>query len=169
MLLFGGAALHVIPMRRPKLISVLLCMLSSGCVGVGVWSTEKASFYEPRIYETAGMDGVREQPYRGTTDTITYSSQWLQSHWGEPKSVRRTSSVPTEELWTYKFGTCWCGLVPMVVIPIPLVLPVKSEEIVFQIRNGQVVRARRVISVRSGVGAGFFGPEGPWAAAGGSW
>ena len=151
-------------MNAFKLIPVLACLLGNGCVGVGGWvcRTETAAFYQPYISDVAGLSGVRDQPWRGDTNTVTYSAEWLRSHWGEPKSI--TSGLPSEEVWTYKFGTCWSGVIPMLVIPIPLVLPLNSEKIMFQIRDGQVVRARRQTSARSGGGAGFgLGPEGPWA------
>lgn len=143
-----------------KLISILpVLLLLQGCVGVGVWSKERTTINNPSISEAARLDGVM----RGR-EGLDYTAPWLQSHWGAPKSIS-PGSAASEELWTYQFKQCWCGVIPMVVIPIPLVLPAGHEKVVFMVRDGRVISAQRVESHRSGAGFGLIGPDGSWAGA----
>jgi hypothetical protein len=145
-------------MNALKLTVILSASLFlQGCVGVGIWSKEKTAIDNPSISDAVRLDGVM----RGREGSA-YTAAWLQSHWGPPKGVR-PGSATGEELWTYEFGQCWCGVIPMLVIPIPLVLPAGHEHVVFVIRDGRVIGAQRVESRRSGAGFGLIGPDGPWA------
>jgi hypothetical protein len=51
----------------------------------------------------------------------------------------------------------WNGIVPFVIVPIPLLLPVGKEEVCFVMHNGNVVSARQTVKQRSGGIAGIFG------------
>jgi len=148
-------------MSTAKLTAILpVFLLLQGCVGVGVWSKEKTAISNPTISDTVRLDGVTSG-----REGSAFTAAWLQAHWGAPKRVS-PGSAAGEELWTYEFGQCWCGVIPMVVIPIPLVLPTGSEKMVFLLRDGRVVSAECVDSRHGGVGFGLIGPDGPWAGGG---
>jgi hypothetical protein len=101
-------------MSTLKLIAILPgFLLLQGCVGVGVWSKERTTINTPSISEAARLDGVSHG-----REGLDYTAAWLQAHWGAPKSTG-PGSAAAEELWTYEFNQCWCGVIPMVVIPIP--------------------------------------------------
>ena len=60
---------------------------------------------------------------------------------GRTKKNSRAPRGDTDEIWTYKFGSIWEGVVPIVIVPIPLVLPVGREKVCFALRDGRVVSA----------------------------
>jgi hypothetical protein len=153
-----------------RLIPLLAaCLLAQGCVGVAVKSTQTKAFDSPSVKDKAVLDdGVRESiagapPDSGPYDRATCPPVgWLRDHWGEPASVRQVSTQSRDEIWTYRFGRVWCGIVPCVVVPIPIVLPVGQEEVTFSVRDGRVVSAEVVRASLSFTGAALFTPEGPF-------
>jgi len=145
---------------------LLACLLSQGCVGVGVMRTKNNRIDDPFIKDVASIDAVTAR-YGSERNGAKYTAQWLEARWGKPASVEHTSNLGSEELWTYKFDRSWCGLVPMVIVPIPLALPVARYKIQFALRNGQVESAEQGKGQFSGVGAGIVGPDG-WGCWGGA-
>jgi len=137
-----------------RLLAVLVaCMLSQGCVGILVGSRDTTTTENPSLSKTADVDGVL-----GVSDGVKYNGPWLRSHWGTPSTVK--SEVEGAEVWTYGFGQqCWCGVMPALVIPIPLMIPTGTEKVVFLLRDDQVVSATQVKWRRSGGGVGL-GPDG---------
>ena len=93
------------------------------------------------------------QPYWGTN--AVYTSAWLQTHWGSPNHVRPARGG-VDEVWTYRFGPIWEGIMPCLIVPIPLELPVGRKKVCFTLHDGQVVS---VSSTRPAL-AGFFWPRG---------
>ena len=150
-------------MRTFRLVAVLVaCLLSQGCVGVLVCSKASTTIKRPFINPTGPDVECVSEGFGGNE----YTGSWLKSNWGTPKSVKAVSGS-NEELWTYQFKRqCWCGVIPMVIIPIPLVVPTGTEKAVFLLRDGRVVSAKRAKWWRGGAMAGLVGPEGPFAGAG---
>jgi hypothetical protein len=99
------------------------------------------------------------EPTRATNPT----SDWLRAHWGEPKSIALTKMEPREENWTYVFGLTWRGVIPCLIVPLPLAVPNGREKVVFVVRDSRIVSAE-VTEQKSDYG-GFapFSPEGPWS------
>ena len=62
----------------------------------------------------------------------------LEARWGPP-NLRETQG--TETTLTYKSGFVWAGLMPMLLIPIPLVLPVWRKHTSMICKDGAVVKA----------------------------
>jgi hypothetical protein len=149
-------------MNKSKLISLLSgCLFLQGCVGVVVCSRETKTVENPTIMETPWVDGVMNG--RSSTE---YTTGWLKANWGTPANVK-VGSAGAEEVWTYTFKRqCWCGVVPMVVIPIPLVVPTGAEKVVFKVREGRVVSAQTVQRHTGGAVTGLLSTEGPFAMAG---
>ena len=144
--------------RALNFITILfICFLAQGCAGVVVCCRDTTSINKPSLLSSASLDSV----FDANTE-VEFTAQWLKSHWGPPQSVSVTSDS-SEEKWTYEFERqCWCGIVPMVILPVPLVVPTGKEKIIFLIRNDRVVSAKQI--KWQWVGAGFFllSPEGPW-------
>ena len=138
------AVAHAGVMRKTELAVKLVpalaaCLLGQGCVGAVVMRTRTLTFKPPSVGASAAVSAVSGAVQQGT-DAPT--AIWLEEHWGKPTSVRLASPESEGELWTYKFGRVWCGVVPWVVVPIPLVLPIGREQVVFLVQErDQVVSA----------------------------
>lgn len=104
------------------------------------------------VYVSADIDHVCGRSAPGRTGdwfipdvtngwfTSQCTSEWLQENWGSPSHVRPASGA-SEEIWTYKFDRAWEGIVPFVIIPIPLILPVAKEKVCFSLHDGRVIGA----------------------------
>ena len=139
-------------------LGILICLATQGCVGVGALRTKTEVFENPKICDSAGARNVMQG---GATNETTYTADWLEAHWGKPRSVGQAPPENRGQLSTYKFGLLWNGIVPVVGVPIPLVLPVGREKVVFVLRDGQVVSAKRVRARSFTALAGLiFGPCG---------
>jgi hypothetical protein len=134
------------------------CLLSQGCVGIAIKSSTTKEFGQPRIATRPSIGAVSEAGVGDTKVTAT----WLREYWGEPATIRSVSPQTQTERWTYKFSPMWYGIMPCVVIPVPLYLPLAKERVVFMLKEGCVVSARVVTSHDSGTGASLLGPEGPF-------
>jgi len=69
---------------------------------------------------------------------VVYTPVWLQTHWGSPNHIYRSSSGG-DEIWTYHFGRIWEGVMPMLILSIPLELPVGRKTVSFTLHDGRVV------------------------------
>ena len=158
----------VVMCRGPRAAGMALlmgaCLMTQGCVGVFALRTQRHSADAPIVCEKPALY-LASSPTDGTTNP---TGKWLREHWGEPASVRVVSTEPQAELWTYRFGHPWRGIIPCVIIPIPLVLPVEQEKVVFMVKEGRVVSADISTLRWSGGAAGYLmGPEPRFGASGG--
>ncbi len=153
---------------RDRAVLALLtgaCLATQGCVGAFVARTQTHSAESPTVYDKPSL-GLASSPSDGTTSP---TAEWLREHWGEPASVRAIEGVSQAELWTYKFAKPWRGIIPCVIIPIPLMLPVEREKTTFMVKEGRVVSADISTLHYSGWAAGYLmGPE-PRFGASGAW
>jgi hypothetical protein len=133
-----------------------------GCayLGVGIMKSERESCSEVKIGERPAAGGGYDVP----TNAVVYDTKWLQTHWGNPASVRKEPGG-AYEVWKYKFGPIWKGAVPIIFVPIPLVVPLEREKVEFVLRDGCVVHMTVVNKARTGSGFAFtlMGPCGPGA------
>jgi hypothetical protein len=103
-------------MRILILCCVLLVALTqTGCIGL--------------IINTPG-DCVRETPYTGVHDLFwskkspparTSTKEEFLIDWGKPDEIINDSE--NKETWVYN-RKLWCGWIPVIILPIPLILPV---------------------------------------------
>ncbi len=149
-------------MNRFSLIPLLsACLLLQGCVGVAVCSRDTKTLKNPVIMETPHVASVMEGV--GATE---YTTVWLKDHWGTPTRVQ-AASAGIEEVWTYNLKRqCWCGVVPMLIIPSPLVVPTGAENVAFKVCDGRVLSAETVQRSSGGAAVGLLSAEGPFAVAG---
>ena len=129
---------------KKLILFAMFSLLLQGCVGVAVLKTHRKVINDPEISlhsNAPGPDDVSERSSPAGTNAIIYTTEWLQTHWGHPNSVTRISGGP-DEIWTYKSGLIHNGVIPFVIIPIPLILPVTKEKVCFTLHNGCVVSAR---------------------------
>jgi hypothetical protein len=143
-----------------KLIPALIvCMLTEGCVGIAVFGTKTQTLDPPAIRTPAQFDSVWE--YGSTKNIPKITGDSLRVKWGEPASVELSSTTSPDELWTYKFGHFWCGIVLSPVVTVPLLLPVGRHKVVFFLREGQVIKAEVVKSGSAGSVFFLVTAEGP--------
>ena len=138
------------------LLCLLLCILTQGCVGLGVEKTYAEVIRNPVV----SQDGFR--PLESAQDTnLVCTSAWLEEHYGKPSSVRHGDAANSEEIWTYRDGLLWNGVTIFALIPVPLEVPTGSGGWVCVVRDGCVVQATRKWSHYIGGIVGFnVGPCG---------
>lgn len=95
----------------------------------------------------------------GTTNSIVYTPDLLREYWENPDLVSHGRG--SEEIWTYKSRLIWKGVIPFVIIPIPLILPVAKEKVCLTLRDGHVVSASTITSRTAGGTFGLYqSPDG---------
>jgi hypothetical protein len=146
---------------RTAILFAMLCPFLQGCVGVVVPRPRTETIDNPRIsFYVHEPYGVTRRTSSEATNAVVYTSEWLQTSWGTPNSIRRLAGTP-DEVWTYRSGPIWEGVVPFVIIPVPLVLPITKKKVRFSLRDGHVVSATVTDSFAVGGTFGFIpNPEG---------
>src|SRR5689334_6853241 len=118
------------------LLAVSLC--TQGCVGVVTYGMKNQTFEPAMVVRKPSVDAVSSVPtsphrtdngisFEGKTENP--SASWLEEHWGQPSRIKQVTRPEQFELWTYKFGKRWCGIMPCIIVPIPLLLPVGRDRV----------------------------------------
>jgi hypothetical protein len=95
---------------------------------------------------------------QATSDEVL-SAQRLRLDWGEPDTIEPLDGMPNGqfngERWSYRLdGLRWQGgLLILVVLPLPLLIPVGHESVIFTVQDGVVTHATEL---RSGPKYGGF-------------
>jgi hypothetical protein len=120
-----------------------LVLLFQGCVGAGVMKSRTATAQNPKIpsYADASAFQAYQRGMSGMPNTTVFTSAWLESHWGKPVSIIRPEDSASDEIWTYRFRPIWEGIVPVVIVPMPVSLPLGRERVRYVLRDGQVISA----------------------------
>lgn len=146
---------------KSLILFAMLSPLLQGCVGVAVLKPHTEMISDPVIGRYwHHPDAVSKRNSSKATNAVVYTSEWLHASWGTPNNVTHISGG-IDEVWTYRLRPIWGGVVPFVIIPIPLALPVAREKVCFTLRDGRVVSASMTKPWMVGGVAGFmFSPEG---------
>ena len=97
---------------------VLLALMLSGCFGgVATYPVECEFDYPIKNYTYTKKDWA---PCNGA-EVINFSKADFLSDWGAPDEVVQISA--NREMWIYKHGEEYCGVVLAVGVPIPLIFP----------------------------------------------
>jgi len=142
-----------------KRISYLaLVLLVQGCVGGGALTKHSEVVRDPVVPDIAGP-ALYPRDLSKMTNNVVYTAAWLETHWGKPASITQAGAGGRDEIWTYKFRLIWEGIVPVVVIPLPLALPVEREKVQFVLHDGCVTSATQSQRKTVGGAVGFsLGP-----------
>jgi len=149
-----------------KIVSYLaIGLLVQGCVGGGALTKHSQTLRDPIIPDRPSPVLFSRDSAK-MTNAVVYTAAWLESHWGMPANITPSRANARDEIWTYKFGLIWKGVVPVVIIPIPLALPVAREQVQFTLRDGNIIDTiqtrRKTIGGAIGFGCGpcgiTFGP-----------
>lgn len=140
--------------------------LTQGCVGIVTRGMETQTFEPAVVARMPATFAVSSNSENGKEPWIENpTSLWLKQHWGEPPHIKPVSTPAQGELWTYSFDRKWCGVIPYIVAPLPLLLPIGRERVVFHICEGRVAKAD-VITIGGYQAVAGWGPEGPLATSG---
>lgn len=109
------------------ILPILMLLAFSGCVGIGTVYSEKQSSIAASILENGGtIYGSKTPP----------NKEKVIAFHGEPY---KKAIDGNHEAWYYKKELAWGGIVPVVIIPIPLLLPYGYKETVIQFENDQQI------------------------------
>lgn len=90
----------------------------------------------------------------GATNVVGYTPELLRKYWENPDLV--SQGAGSDETWTYKSRLIWKGVMPFVIVPIPLILPVAREKVCLILRDGHVVSASTTTSHIAGGTYGLY-------------
>ncbi len=113
------------------LVLATLSFSLSACVGI-------SSFIEVDVDRTRNLESERAGKsfvFIGATKDEILARQ------GVPDSYELFSN---ENTWVYEYGTndSWCGIMPFLIVPVPLLLPVCNEgDVKFKFENDVVIKA----------------------------
>lgn len=110
-------------------ISLLSCLSLSGCLGGVAIHTVECDFDYPITDYTYTQE--KFEPCEGA-EVINFSKDDFRQGWGTPDEIVKISD--NKEVWVYNKKKMYCGLVPMLVVAVPLVLPTCEvfDEITFE-------------------------------------
>src|SRR6266550_6286090 len=137
-----------------------LCLLVQGCVGGAILKTRTITIQDPMVPDQREY-WPRQRESFDMTNTVVYSTAWLQDHWGKPAGITHAGANNLGEIWTYRYGAIWEGIAPIVLVPVPLALPVAREKVRFLLRDDRIISAARTESRTVGGAYGYsIGPCG---------
>ena len=110
----------------------LIAVMQSGCIGLIASVTGECKNETPSL---------PTHPYNKVTKVI--KEEFLKD-WGTPDEIISTSE--NKETWIYN-RKLWCGVIPIVVLPVPLVLPVCNgfDRIEFHGNEAKNLHTRHVV------------------------
>jgi hypothetical protein len=151
-----------------KLVSVIAAtLLAQGCVGIVTRHMETKTFEPAIVAKKPATYSVGERSVESGNDPSNESptSLWVKQSWGPPSQIKQVTRPTEDELWIYNFDHKWCGIMPCVIVPIPLLLPVGTERVIFHIREGRVTSAE-VTTLGGYQAVAGIGSDGPTAISG---
>src|SRR3974390_105990 len=129
------------------------CLLLQGCVGGVVVKTRTTVINDPVIpFYSEIPQPTSRKDLPGATNEAAYTPDILRKYWNGPDLV--SHGAGSDEIWTYKSRLIWKGVVPFVIVPIPLILPVAREKVCLTLRDGDVVSGS---TTRSHTAGGTYG------------
>jgi hypothetical protein len=152
------------PAMKAVVFPAMLCVLLQGCVGAVVLKTRTEVINDPVIqFDSEIPQPISRKDSPEGTNTVVYTPELLLKYWNSPDLV--SHGAGSEEIWTYKSRLVWKGVIPFVIVPIPLILPLGKETVCLTLRDGHVVSASMTRSHTAGATFGMYlNPEG-----GGGW
>jgi len=121
------------PLKFLSMLSLFLFL--PGCIGIGIVGIGDSSMthIEPEV-----IMAIEKRMLHNKGEVLT--SSVIESQWGPPDDREQVDGGG--EIWKYRGSKLrWHGVVPLILIPIPLVVPFGHEYVTFDVRGGQVVSA----------------------------
>lgn len=120
-------------MFRPILAIICVSLLLSGCVGFGVASIQECKNERPSTdYHVMFTSGKNAHDKK----------EDFLKEWGNPDEI--ITEAENKEIWVYNTRR-WCGVIPILIVPIPLLLPVCDgfDRITFQGDTARSLHTKR--------------------------
>ncbi|MFZ2950966.1 MAG: hypothetical protein WA003_15940 [Desulfuromonadaceae bacterium] len=125
-----------------KRILAIICVTTlastlSGCIGLHVFAPMECKNESPTTtINWSSQSNSLPQAGSNKTDFLKYR--------GKPDEIISVSD--NEEIWVYK-KTLWCGIMPIFILPVPLVLPLCDgfDRIEFRGNEGVRLHTRRIV------------------------
>jgi len=131
-------------MKYLKFIILSFALVTSGCAGFGVlYPNDTTPISNPKISSFGNIYTTRNEKQYTCLEVVEL--------WGEPDSLVTEGEIKT---LTYKYGLVFAGIMPIVIIPIPLALPVGQKKTIIECQNDIVVRAYKT---ETGMSAAYCG------------
>ena len=119
-------------MKSRSLLILLITIMLQGCVGGMVLHQNNRTFNGVGVVN-ADMPPTTSKCKNASTNENTKT---IQSRYGLPTSIETNGDAET---WRYKGSLGWSGIVPILVIPIPLIVPTGHRDTVLNFSNGKLV------------------------------
>jgi len=133
-------------------LSLLLPLLGN-CVGAAViFPKKEATHVKPRIGKSVGtliVGNTHPLMEQGSGTTCTQ----VIAQWGEPD---HQSADGSETTLVYRDGLAWAGIMPIVLLPIPLILPVYPRSTRLICKDDVLVSAYRISTSMAAAGCGML-------------
>lgn len=126
----------------------------SGCFGIAVNSPVECVNETPYtgVHDFFSMPSVNKERL---TPKASTKAEFLKK-WGDPDKV--ISAAEKEDVWVYE-RNLWCGVIPIAIIPVPLILPVCDgfDKIYFLDGNAKRLHTRHTSTALFFIGIGGSG------------
>jgi len=125
----------------------LFALTLSGCIGLIVNRPDECNNVTPF---TGVHDVFRKQPKEieigpfGNVVPQRSSKNEFLKYWGKPDEIITTAE--NQETWLYN-KRLWCGIIPVIILPIPLILPVCNGFDRIEFRGNEATRLRTKLIV----------------------
>ena len=106
----------------------------SGCVGAQIFIPTTQTILNPAISPSHGKFAANNLKKK-------YTCSYVEEKWGKPSTVEVDDNKST---LLYSRGSQWVGVMPFLIIPIPLVFPVGTESITIECENDIAIKAHRL-------------------------
>lgn len=138
-------------MPRYALFAVFMILpFLHGCVGMGFVYGKERECTNPTLMEKATISCDPSK-----AELLTKRA--LMQKWGEPDGKQVNGST---EHWTYKIDTGYIGIVPMLGIGIPLILPLRNNRIILTLESENLTKATTIQTDWSGYMCGLLNENG---------
>jgi hypothetical protein len=118
---------------------LFVALTQSGCIGLIVQTPKECKI---ESNSTGAHDSSGEPPGLNDANATPSTKEEVSEVWGKPDEIITVSE--NVETWVYK-KTLWCGVWPIIILPIPFVLPVCNgfERIGFRGNEGICIHSRQ--------------------------
>jgi hypothetical protein len=125
--------------------SAVFCILLTSCFGGGVIYPREDTLHRFNL----GYDKTVVKTDQGQNPTESI----LLKKWGEPSSRKAKNDFT---VWRYYNGVNFAGVIPMVVIGVPIAIPVSPRYVDFYMKSG---KAEKVSYSSTEFLSAYYGPE----------
>jgi len=133
-----------------KLFIFGVILYISGCAGFGtLYPIDTNKTVKPKIGNKLGSIYTSK-------DNIHSTCSQVLKLWGKPDNITIKGNSKT---LTYKYGVIFIGIMPIIIIPIPLALPVGQKKTFIECENDKVTHAYKTYTGMSAAYCGILSAQ----------